>query len=90
MRKRREGKKARFKRTQILTPNHWTEVRDPYGGIGGKTEGSEGDGNPIRRPAFSTNPDPWMLPESEPPTKHTQAGLRPLTYIAGSCLVWPQ
>ena len=62
---------------QILMANHWTEVRDPYGGIRGRTEGGEGDDNPIGRPTMSTNLDPWELLETEPPTKeHTQAGLR--------------
>ncbi|EDL24446.1 mCG1048826 [Mus musculus] len=36
---------------QILTANHWTEVRDPYG----RLRRAEGDGNPIGRPTVSTN-----------------------------------
>jgi len=28
---------------QMLTVKYWTEVRDPYGGFGGKIEGIEGD-----------------------------------------------
>lgn len=69
---------------QILTANHWTEVRDPYGRVRGRIEGAEGDGNPIGRPTVSTNLDPWELPETEPPTKeHTWAGPRlPCTYVA--------
>ena len=42
----------------VDTPNHWTEVRDPYGGIRGRIEGAEGEGDPIGRPAVSTNLDP--------------------------------
>ena len=49
---------------QILTANHWTEVRDPYGRVRGRIEGTEGDGNPIGRPTVSTNLDPWELPET--------------------------
>jgi hypothetical protein len=43
---------------QILTANHWTEVRDPYGGVRGRIERTEGDGNPIGRTTVSTNRDP--------------------------------
>lgn len=32
-----------------------------------RTEGSEGDGNPVGRPTVSTNVDPWQLPEFQPP-----------------------
>jgi hypothetical protein len=62
---------------QMLTGNNYTEPRDPYGRVRGRTEGIEGDGNPIGRPTVSTNLKPWELPEIEPPTKeHTQVGLR--------------
>ena len=27
---------------QMLTANHWTEHRDPNGGVRGRTEGAEG------------------------------------------------
>jgi hypothetical protein len=40
---------------QVLTHNHWTEVKDPYGGIGGRIEGAEGEGDPIGRLSVSTN-----------------------------------
>jgi hypothetical protein len=43
---------------QILTLNHWTEVRDSYKGIKGRTEGAEGEGNLIGSPAVTINPDP--------------------------------
>ena len=60
---------------QILTANHWTEVRNPDGNVRGRIEGAEGDGNPIGRTTVSTNLDPWELPETKPPTKeHTWAG----------------
>ena len=54
---------------QILTPNHWTEVWDPYGRIRGRIEGGEWDANPIGRPKVSTNLDPRELPETELPTR---------------------
>ena len=54
---------------QILTANHWTELRDPYGRVRERSEGNEGDGNPIGRPTVSTNLDSWELPETKPPTK---------------------
>jgi hypothetical protein len=38
----------------ILTPNYWTEVRDPCGSIREKIEEAEGESNPIGRPAVST------------------------------------
>ena len=77
---------------QILTANHWTEVKGPYGRVRGRIEGEEGDGNPIGRPTLSTNLDPQELPETKPPIRdHTWAGLRsPGTYVAEDCLVWPQ
>ena len=60
---------------QILTANHWTEVADSYGRVRGRTEGAEGDGNPIARPTVSTNQNPWELSETKQPTKeHTWAG----------------
>jgi hypothetical protein len=60
---------------QLLTAKHWIEVGDPNG----RTEGTEGDGNLIGRPAVSANLDPWELPETKPLAKeHTWAGLWPL------------
>jgi hypothetical protein len=40
---------------QILTHNHWTEVRNLCGGIRGSIEEDEGNGNPIGIPEVSTN-----------------------------------
>jgi hypothetical protein len=42
---------------------------DHYSRVRGRTEGAEGDGNPIGRPTVSTNLEPWDFPETEPPTK---------------------
>ena len=58
-----------------------TEVREPYGRVRGRTEGAEGDGNPIGR-IVSTNPDSWELQETKPPTKeHTWTGLWSLAHM---------
>jgi hypothetical protein len=53
----------------IQIANHWTEVRDPYGRVRGRSEGIEVDGNPIGRQILSTTPVTWVLPESKPSTK---------------------
>jgi hypothetical protein len=67
---------------QILIAKHWAEVRDLYRRVGGRTEGTEGAGNPIRRPTISTNLDPCGLPDYNPPTeKHAWAGQRPLAHM---------
>jgi hypothetical protein len=39
----------------MLAINHWTEYKDPNGGVRGRTEGDEGVCNPIGRTAVSTN-----------------------------------
>jgi hypothetical protein len=60
---------------QILTANHWTEVRDPYRRVRGRTEGAEKGGKLIGRTTILTNQDPWDHPKSKPSTKvHTWAG----------------
>jgi hypothetical protein len=51
---------------QILTANHWIEIGNPYGRVRGRIERAEGDGEPIRRPAVSTNLDHSELPETKP------------------------
>jgi hypothetical protein len=46
--------------------------------VWGRTEGAEGDCNPIRRTITPTNLVPLELPEVKPPNKeHTRAGLWP-------------
>jgi hypothetical protein len=43
---------------------------------------AEREGNPIERPAVSTNPDHRKLPGTVPPTRqHTGVVLRPLEHI---------
>jgi hypothetical protein len=51
---------------EILTTNHQTESEDPNGGVRGRSEGDEGDCNPIKRITISTN---WTLPSEIPGTK---------------------
>jgi hypothetical protein len=53
---------------QILTVNHWTEVKGPYGRVRGRTEGDEGN----IRTMLSTNLDPLELLKTKAKTKeHT-------------------
>jgi hypothetical protein len=54
---------------QIPTPNHWTEVRDPYVWIRGRIEEAERESDLIGRPAVSTDADPRELPETDLLTK---------------------
>jgi hypothetical protein len=55
--------------------HHWTKVRDPFGRAGGRIRGAEWNGNPLGRAMLPTNPGPWKLPETKPPTKeHTYMG----------------
>jgi hypothetical protein len=42
----------------MLTANHWTEHRNPNGGVREMTEGVEGVCNPIGRTTISTNQTP--------------------------------
>jgi hypothetical protein len=54
----------------MLAANHWTEHRDPSGGVRESTKGAEGVFNPIGRSTISTNQTPPPeLPETKPATK---------------------
>jgi hypothetical protein len=53
-------------------------------------EVAEEESGSIGRTAISTNPDPWELPDTEPPTRKHTAAIRLLTCIAEDCLIWPQ
>jgi hypothetical protein len=68
------------------------EVRDPYQRIGGRIEGTEGDGNPTGRPTVSTNLDPLGDPRDRATNQRAYTGWSeaPSTYIAEDCLVWSQ
>jgi hypothetical protein len=46
---------------QILTPSQWTEVKGPWAWTRKKLEEAEEEGNPIGKPAVSTNLNPWDL-----------------------------
>jgi hypothetical protein len=53
----------------------------------GRTEGIEGNSNPIGRP-MSTDLDPWEIPEMKPPIKeHSPGNLKSLagTHVEESC-----
>jgi hypothetical protein len=64
-----------LRQAQIYTPNHWPEDGDPYDLISESIEEVKVEGNPIGRPAVSTNVEPRELPKTEPPTRqHTQTG----------------
>jgi hypothetical protein len=67
---------------QILTANHWTEVRDCYERVRGRIEGAERDCNPRGSSTVSNNQYPWEISETKPPTKeHTWAGLWALAHL---------
>jgi hypothetical protein len=51
---------------QILTAYHWIEFRNSYGGVRGRTEGTEEDCNPIGKTTVSTNLGPSELPDIKP------------------------
>jgi hypothetical protein len=57
---------------QTLTVNNWIEVRDQYGRVRGRTEGAEGDCNPIGRTTMPTNIDPSELAETKETNKQTK------------------
>jgi hypothetical protein len=57
---------------RIFTLKQWAEA----------AEEAEEEGDPIRRPAVSTNLDPQDLSDTEPPTKqNTPADVRPPIHI---------
>ena len=43
---------------QMLAAKHWTECRDPNGGIGERTGGAEGVYSPMERMMMSANQTP--------------------------------
>ena len=66
----------------MLIPNHMDRRQRPCGSIREKLEEAEEEGNPVRRPAVSTNLDPRGLSDTELPTRqHTLADIRPLTHM---------
>jgi len=52
----------------MLAANHWTEHRDPSGGVREKIKGAEGVYNPIGRTSISTSQTPPELPGTKPLT----------------------
>jgi hypothetical protein len=80
-----------LEKMQIITANHWTESRDPYGRVRGRTEGVEGDCNSTVKMIVSTNRTPQSFQELSNQQKsiHGLAGpWPPLCMLAEDCLVW--
>jgi hypothetical protein len=48
---------------------HWTEVRDLYGRVRGRTGGAKGDCNPTGRTTVSTNLDSSEIAETKMSTQ---------------------
>jgi hypothetical protein len=57
---------------QILITNYWTEPGDLNGRVRKKTEGAEGDCNPIGRTIISAN----LTPQSSQRLKHQPKSIR--------------
>jgi hypothetical protein len=53
----------------MLTAKHWTEPRNPNGGVRERTEGAEEVFNPIGRTTISINQTLPVVLETKPPTK---------------------
>lgn len=51
---------------QRLTSNHWMDLRDSHGRVGGRIEVPEGDINSKGKTTISTNLDPLVFSETEP------------------------
>jgi hypothetical protein len=78
-----------LRQMQILTPNHRTEVGDPYSWIGEGLKKLSREGDPIGRPTDSANPDSRELPETEPPTRKIPGLVwGPWHKLAEICKVW--
>jgi hypothetical protein len=67
---------------QVFTPNQLAEAGDPYSWNREELEEGKEEGDPIGRPAVSTNLALWDLSDTEPSTsKHTAADMRASMYI---------
>jgi hypothetical protein len=73
---------------QILTANHWIEVRDQYERNRRRTERAEGNCNLTGIARLSTNPDALELPETKYKTKeHTWLLASTGHIVTEDCLV---
>jgi hypothetical protein len=77
-----------LKKMQKLIANHWTEPRDHYGRVRGRTEGAERDCNLTRRVTLLTN----RTLQSSQGLSHQLKGIHwsmaTITYVAENCRVW--
>jgi hypothetical protein len=79
-------------KTDTLAANHWTESRDPNGRVRGRTEGDEGDYDPLGRTTVSTNrtaPQRCQRLNHQPKRIYMGQSMAPATYRQweGRCLV---
>jgi hypothetical protein len=76
----------------MLAANHWTEHRDPNGGVGEGTEGAEGVCSPVGRTTRLTSQIPHQeLLGTRPPTKeYMEEPMALAPYVAEDGLVGHQ
>ena len=87
----RPKKQLKKSQIQIFTPDQWIEAADPCRWIMKKLEEAEEDGDPIGRPAVSTNLDAWGFSDNEPQIRqHSLADMRLQIYTAEDCWLWTQ
>jgi hypothetical protein len=75
----------------MIAAKHRTNCRDPDEGVMGRTEGAEGDWDPIGRATISTN---WTPQSSQGKTTNQRVQVEwpmaPAAYVAEDGLVWHQ
>jgi hypothetical protein len=73
----------------MLAAKHQTELRDPNGGVRGRTEGAEGICNPIEKNNNINQSEPPELPGTKPPTRvYMERTMAPAAYVAEDGLIW--
>jgi hypothetical protein len=66
---------------QILTGNDWAEPGDPNGRVRGRTEGAEGNCNPIGKTTISTNRAPQSSQGLNHQSKNIHESVHGSSYI---------
>ena len=74
----------------MLSANHKTEHKAPNGSVRERTEGAEGDFNPIERTTISTNQTPQISQGLNHQLKSTNRPMAPAAYVAEDGLVGHQ